>query len=104
MIELENLSLKELRQLQKDVEVAINDFQDRDKRRKLAEVEAFVRERGLNPADLSLLIGKKTRKTVGVARYANPADPAQTWTGRGRKPGWVVAALAAGRSLDDFAI
>jgi len=104
MNELESLSLKELRQLQKDVEVAIADFKDREKRRALAEVEAFVRERGLAPADLAALIGRKGKKSVGVAKYANPADPAQTWTGRGRKPGWVIEALAAGKSLDSMAI
>ncbi|WP_333829671.1 H-NS histone family protein, partial [Pararhodobacter sp.] len=33
-----------------------------------------------------------------------PADTSQTWTGRGRQPRWVVAALADGKTLDDLAI
>jgi DNA-binding protein H-NS len=28
--------------------------------------------------------------------HRNPDNPAQTWTGRGRKPRWLVAALDAG--------
>lgn len=36
--------------------------------------------------------------------YRNPADAAQTWSGRGRQPKWLVQALAAGRSLDEFRI
>ena len=28
----------------------------------------------------------------------------ETWTGRGRKPTWLVDALASGRKLEDFAI
>lgn len=104
MLELETLSLKELRQLQKDVEAAISDFKDREKRKALAEVEAFARERGLNPADLAELVGRKGKKSVGAAKYVNPADPTQTWTGRGRKPGWVSDALAAGKTLEDLAI
>jgi len=28
----------------------------------------------------------------------------QTWSGRGRKPGWVVDALATGDNMDDFLI
>lgn len=104
MIELENLSLKELRQLQKDVETAIADYKDREKRKAVAEVEAFARERGLNPAEVVAYLGRKARKSVGAPKYANPADPGQTWTGRGRQPGWVKEALAAGRSLDEFAI
>lgn len=104
MIELENLSLKELRQLQKDVDAAITDFKDREKRKALAEVEAFARERGLQPNDLASLLGRKGKRTVGAPKYANPADPSQTWTGRGRKPGWITEALAAGKTLDDMAI
>jgi DNA-binding protein H-NS len=36
-------------------------------------------------------------------RYRNPADGSQTWSGRGRPPGWLQQALADGKSLDDFA-
>ena len=104
MIELENLSLKELRQLQKDVDAAITDFKDREKRKALAEVEAFARERGLQPNDLASLLGRRGKRTVGAPKYVNPADPSQTWTGRGRKPGWITEALAAGKTLDDMAI
>ncbi|KFI28127.1 H-NS histone family protein [Paenirhodobacter enshiensis] len=49
--------------------------------------------------------GKPARaKTASVAKYANPADPTQTWSGRGRKPHWVVEWLAAGKALDDLLI
>ncbi len=104
IVELDSLSLKELRQLQKDVEAAIADFKDREKRKALAEVEDFIRAKGLNPSDLSALIGKRGKKSVGEPKYANPADPTDTWTGRGRKPGWVTAHLAAGGSIEQLAI
>jgi len=32
---------------------------------------------------------KKTRIN-GVAKYRNPKDPAQTWTGRGKTPTWIA--------------
>ena len=38
------------------------------------------------------------------AKYANPEDASQTWSGRGRRPRWVTEQLDAGRSLDDFRI
>lgn len=103
MIDLENLSLKELKQLQKDVATAIEHFKDRERRKALAEVEAFVRERGLTVADLTEISLKRSRRPA-VPKYANPADPSQTWTGRGRKPHWIIAALAAGKSLDELTI
>jgi DNA-binding protein H-NS len=37
-------------------------------------------------------------------KYRNPNNPAETWTGRGRQPRWVQAALAEGRTLSDLAI
>src|SRR3954468_12697616 len=37
-------------------------------------------------------------------KYRNPDNLAETWTGRGRQPRWVQAALAHGRALSDFAI
>ncbi|WP_290979599.1 H-NS histone family protein [Hyphomicrobium sp.] len=30
-------------------------------------------------------------KAPSIAKYANPTDPADTWTGRGRKPNCLVA-------------
>lgn len=103
MIDLESLDLKELKQLQKDVSVAVEQYKERERRKALAEVEAFARERGLTPADLSDISLKRSRKPA-AAKYANPADPSQTWTGRGRQPRWAVAALAEGKTLEDLKI
>jgi DNA-binding protein H-NS len=32
---------------------------------------------------------RRTRK-ASVAKYRNPANPDQTWTGRGKKPNWLT--------------
>ncbi len=37
-------------------------------------------------------------------KYRNPADPAETWAGRGKQPRWVTAQLRSGKTLDDFRI
>jgi DNA-binding protein H-NS len=39
-----------------------------------------------------------------LPKYRNPDHPTETWTGRGRQPGWLAAQLKAGRRLDDFRI
>ena len=44
------------------------------------------------------------RKTAGVPMYRNPDNPDETWTGRGRKPGWLISRLEAGTSLEDMKI
>jgi DNA-binding protein H-NS len=37
-------------------------------------------------------------------KYRNPADPAQTWSGRGKRPRWFSAALDAGKKDNDLLI
>ena len=55
---------------------------------------------------------RRTRSSAGsastgpksVPKYRNPKDPNKTWTGKGRKPGWIVEGLEKGKTLEDFAI
>ncbi len=37
-------------------------------------------------------------------RYGNPENPAETWSGKGKRPSWVEAALAEGKSLESLEI
>ncbi|KAB8179332.1 H-NS histone family protein [Lysobacter maris] len=48
----------------------------------------------------------KTRKSGGKVppKYRDPANSANTWTGRGKQPRWLAAYTAAGRQLEDFLI
>ncbi|GLQ50199.1 H-NS family nucleoid-associated regulatory protein [Dyella flava] len=47
----------------------------------------------------------KRRGTGAVApKYRNPADPEQTWSGRGKRPRWFNDALKAGKKEKDLAI
>jgi DNA-binding protein H-NS len=37
-------------------------------------------------------------------KYKNPDNEFETWTGRGRKPTWLVVALGRGKKLEDFEV
>jgi DNA-binding protein H-NS len=37
-------------------------------------------------------------------KYRNPAEPSETWAGRGKKPRWLAAQLKFGKKIDDFRI
>jgi DNA-binding protein H-NS len=39
-----------------------------------------------------------------LPKYSNPSAPLETWSGRGKQPRWVVAALRSGHMLEDFRI
>ncbi|RMC34701.1 H-NS family nucleoid-associated regulatory protein [Paracoccus alkanivorans] len=101
-IDFDKMSLKELRALQAKLERAINSYEDRKRREALAAVESAAREYGFNLAELT---GSKPKRAGTVApKYANPEDPTLTWTGRGRKPRWVLECLENGKTLDDLLI
>ena len=46
--------------------------------------------------------GKKLGKVA--PKYRNPANPKETWTGRGKHPRWMAALIAKGKKADDFLI
>jgi DNA-binding protein H-NS len=37
-------------------------------------------------------------------KYRNPAQPHETWAGRGKQPRWLTTQLESGKKLDDFRI
>jgi DNA-binding protein H-NS len=39
-----------------------------------------------------------------LPKYCNPLSPSETWSGRGKQPRWLVAALKIGHKLDEFKI
>ena len=68
-----------------------------------AKLEAIAKEMGYSLAELIGVEVKATRAPA-VAKYRHPENAALTWSGRGRKPQWLVEALAAGKSADDLVI
>lgn len=102
-IDLHSLSLKELKELQSQVAKTIAGYEDRRKREALAELEEKARAMGFSLAELTGATAIRKR-SPSVAKYANPANKADTWSGRGRKPRWFLAAMQAGKSVDELAV
>jgi DNA-binding protein H-NS len=120
---------QQIQKLQREAETARREELGsaiRDIKRKIAEFNLTAADLGLEPAPAS---GRRGRKAAVVAAAPAAAKPARArkarkvsasagkkvapkyrdpggleWTGRGRKPGWVVAALAEGKTLDEFLI
>ena len=71
---------------------------------KAALLETFKAQAKAKGMTLEEIISSKSPRKTVPAKYRNPDDASQTWTGRGRKPLWVVEALANGASMDSLAI
>jgi DNA-binding protein H-NS len=48
--------------------------------------------------------GSRRTRTALVAKYRNPANPTETWVGRGKRPAWVNDALERGMTLDQLRV
>ena len=102
-LNLEKLSLAELKTLQKDVQAAIASFEKRRKAEAKMALEAVAKEHGMTLAEI-LGNGGRAKGAGTAPKYQNPSDPSQTWSGRGRQPAWYKAALAAGKTAESLAI
>lgn len=71
----------------------------------IQQIRGLMKQYDLSVEDLGMRKARRTKtvKAKGIVKYRNPAD-GKGWTGKGRKPQWVVDALARGKSLSDFAI
>ena len=99
----ENMTYAELTQLRVRVDrllVAKKNEARVELREKIANL---VRSKGMTLEDV---LGKRGQRKGSVAvKYRDPKDPANTWTGRGRMPRWLVAATKGGKAKrEDFAI
>jgi DNA-binding protein H-NS len=64
----------------------------------------LVKEHGLDVRDLFGRGGGKGKGSV-AAKYRDPKNPENTWTGRGRMPRWMAAATKGGKAKkEDFLI
>lgn len=101
-INLEKLSLDELRKLRNDIGKAISEYEIRKKKEAREAVIETAQEHGYKLSDLVDV--KNVAKTVSPPKYKHPENPSKTWTGRGRQPAWIKEGLADGKTLEDFAI
>lgn len=69
----------------------------------IAEIKRLMAEFGITLEDLGGKPGKGKLRGAANAKYRDPAS-GKTWSGRGRRPGWVVNLEAQGKSLDDCRI
>jgi len=100
--DLERMSFKELSELELKVKRAKAGAQERSRSDVRKKLEAMAADAGFRISDLFGGRGGKGRKVA--AKYVNPDDPSETWTGRGRKPRWLAAKLKGGDRIDKFLI
>lgn len=110
-IDLKDMTRKELEQLRGDIDKQMQWLEQQEIKKAREAAENAVASMGFSLDDVFGASGKKkTRggggktKTAGTPKYANPDNPSQTWTGKGRQPKWFKDAIEAGTSPESMEI
>jgi DNA-binding protein H-NS len=76
-----------------------------------AQISDMVKAQGLSLNELFSQPGKarsqpkgKSQPEATKVKYRNPDNASQTWAGTGRKPAWIVEALASGKTLEELRV
>jgi DNA-binding protein H-NS len=101
---IDKLSYAELQELQSRVEAALAEKRAAEKKKVREKAAALAAQAGFTLKEVVAETGKDRRRGKVAIKYRNPKDPSQSWTGRGRKPLWLAAELAAGKKLEKFAV
>ncbi len=101
-IHLRDKSIGELQDLARDIELELRRRGDEERKKALVKMKELAAGIGMTLQEV--IAYSASKKTKGVAKYQNPDDPRQTWTGRGKRPAWIKAAIQQGRSLEELLI
>jgi DNA-binding protein H-NS len=101
--ELEKMSYAELTEMEARIERLKLEKQNSERAAVRKRLMDMAKEHGFDIREL--LDGRKKGKGTVAAKYRDPKNPENTWTGRGRMPRWMAAATKGGKaSKDDFLI
>lgn len=104
-IDLNGLSAKDLDNLILKARTRLDDAKHEAVKVARQEIASIVMSHGLMLSDIFPQLGPSgVKKEPLPAKYRNPADASQTWSGRGREPGWFKDAIAAGRSAESMLV
>jgi DNA-binding protein H-NS len=103
-VNVDRMSLKEINDLEAKIAKAKSAAREKAKSDLKDRIDRLVEGSGFTIAELYGFAARGRGRSKSAAKYANPENKTETWTGRGRKPNWLVARLKKGAKMDDFAI
>lgn len=120
VINVNGLSAKELKSLIAQAEKQQAKVMTRPKAAAMrAKINQYVKDHGYTIEELYGAVstasseaskkrtGRKPVKSAGskvAPKYRNPANPSETWSGRGRQPRWLAALVQKGKEPSEFLI
>lgn len=107
-LNLDAMSVDEMWQLHEEISQVLSvrlTSEKRELEKRLAQLRHEKETRQSEPADAVKDVPRERRKYPRVfPKYRNPNEPSETWSGRGKQPRWLAAALKTGRTIEEFMI
>ena len=103
-----NFTLEELNAKRLEIEAQIEAVRLSQKVKAIEQIKDIVVANAITRADLAFIVDpvadKKPRKVRPdlLPKYKGPNG--ELWSGRGRKPNWLIAALNGGATVEQFAV
>lgn len=105
MTQFSEMSLAELVSARDQIDTLIKQKKSEEANNLLKEFQERADSLGI---DLNELVGTKGKKKKSgsklPAKYQNPDNKSETWSGQGRQPKWVRNQMSQGKNLEDLAI
>jgi DNA-binding protein H-NS len=103
MTDLKRMTVSELDALIAKAQTVREETREKRRLELKVEFEARLKDEGFSAIEV-LGARLKPKPQPLPVKYADPADPSHTWSGKGRVPGWLQANLDAGAALNKFLV
>ena len=105
-IDLEAMSVDEMWKLHEQIGQLLSVRLTSEKRELEKRLAHLRREHVMNPAPTEASSAPRERRKYPrvYPKYRNPDEPSETWSGRGKRPRWLTAALKTGHKIEEFII
>ena len=99
MFNIEEINdINQLEEIKTQIENRISKLRKLEINEARKKIQEMADRLGVDIADLVPQLNKV------AAKYVNPKDPTQSWSGRGKRPVWLNNALQKGAKLEDFKV
>ncbi|HET8899969.1 MAG TPA: H-NS histone family protein [Rhodanobacteraceae bacterium] len=105
-IDLKKLNKNQLDDLKRKIDARQDEIRSTSIATVRAKVHELIKSEGFTVEEILGGRGKRgaAKRTKVAPKYRDPADANTTWSGRGKRPRWFLAALKAGKKEKDLLI
>jgi DNA-binding protein H-NS len=103
----DGMSVDELWQLHEELSQILSvrlTSEKRELEKRLAQLRREKEMRQSESADARSAPRERRKYPRVFPKYRNPDEPSETWSGRGKQPRWLTAALKTGHKIEEFVI